>query len=108
MSAPSAPVVQHQYKVHPTPDPSDIQLRPIDVEEHRYEDIDDSPPRYSRLNASDSSNLLSFDDSCDEKHSDTSQLYYNLGEFDPYAPNDGHITSKTGLTSLSANFFIEL
>jgi hypothetical protein len=83
-STPTLPTVQHQYKLHPAPAPP---LPPRnDLEVHRYEDVrEDSPPRYSKLNLSDNyENLLSFDESEDKCNGGQ----YNLGEFDPYAPND--------------------
>ncbi|XP_054160708.1 dynamin-binding protein-like [Oppia nitens] len=81
----TSPLIQHQYKVFPSPDPS-VQLR-HETETHRYVEVDDSPPRYSRLDMSNTSaSLMTFETSLDEKQQLKSQEILNLGEFDPYAP----------------------
>ena len=88
---PSVPVVQHQYKVYPSTD-SPVQLR-HEVEERRYEVVDDSPPRYSTLN--NPSDLLSFDESPEKQIESQSHRYSNFDEFDPLGPKDEQQTYQT-------------
>lgn len=102
-STPTLPTVQHQYKLHPAPAPP---LPPRnDLEVHRYEDVsEDSPPRYSKLNLSDNyENLLSFDENEDKCNGSQ----YNLGEFDPYAPNDRRSVSPNSSSPGFYNLLID-
>lgn len=91
---PSVPLVQHQYKLFPSPD-SPVQLRQ-EVEEHRYEAVEDSPPRYSTLEHS--SNLLSFEESPEKPNEKDSHRYCNLEEFDPLATNEDLQTYQSKTT----------
>ncbi|CAG2108460.1 unnamed protein product [Medioppia subpectinata] len=92
-------LAQHQYKVHPTPD-FPVHLR-HDIETHRYEEVNDSPPRYSRLDIPNSrdNSLLSFDESVDEKQRFQNKLDHSFDEFDPlYASNDPQLASTIAST----------
>ena len=94
--------MQHQYKLYPAPEPP-VQLR-HNVEDHRYEDVDDSPPRYSNLNISDTTNnLLTFDETPEKQNN---SQYYNMNEFDPFAPIPTN--SSTGIYSFQLINFAKI